>query len=58
MINKAVTRLYQKPYIFENATTKPEPELVYPAIIIGSIMIACAKMIGITPAAFTLRGIY
>src|SRR5512135_2039662 len=58
MISMAVTRLYQKPYIFEKATTKPDPEFEYPAMIIGSIMIACAKMMGITPAAFTFRGIY
>ena len=58
IIRIPVTRLYKNPYMFVNATTSPEPVSEYPAMIIGSIIMACANIIGITPAAFTLRGIY
>ena len=51
-------KLCQKPPVFIRALMKP-PGLFEPSVnITGTIIIACAKMIGITPAAFTFRGRY
>ena len=60
MINSAKTKLYQKPVLSIKARIKElfSPELENPASDIGINIIACAKMIGITFAAFTFRGMY
>ena len=60
MIKIANTKLYQKPSLSMKARVKALAlsEAEKPASAIGINMIACAKMIGITFAAFTLRGIY
>ena len=60
MIMMANDRLYQSPVIFMKAPAKPFSlsEFEKPAIVIGTNISACAKIIGITPAAFTLSGMY
>ena len=60
MINTAKTKLYQKPELSMKAAQKLlwSPWLEKPTIEIGINMIAWAKIIGITLAAFTFKGIY
>ena len=62
MINTANKTLYQSPKISLKLTCIhwPTPESFKkdePPINAGTNMIACAKMIGITPDAFNFRGI-
>ena len=56
----AKTKLYQNPEKSENSCTKPlaAVDVEKPANVIGINIIACAKIIGITPAALILSGIY
>ena len=60
MINSAKTKLYQKPVLSIKARMNElfSPELENPASEMGMNIIACAKMMGITLAAFTFSGIY
>ena len=53
-------KLYQNPLMSANAVTKADmlSEDVKPARVMGRNMMACAKMIGITPAEFTFNGKY
>ena len=59
MINIAYTKLYQNPVLSVNACTNALDDVVEnPTIVIGMNINACAKMIGITPALFTFKGMY
>ena len=59
MMRIAKTRLYQNPLLSLKARTNaPLPSELKPAKAIGINMMACAKMIGITLAAFTFKGMY
>ena len=63
-IIKKYTKLYQNPFISlkvrANDAMNPSSfcEALKPARVMGINMSACAKMIGITLAAFTFRGMY
>ena len=56
----AKTRLYQMPVLSMKACTKPLARSPCAQLrsVIGSIMIVCAKMIGMTLAALTFSGMY
>ena len=56
----ALVKLYQNPTGLLNTAAKPDAAsaLAKPATVMGINIKACAKMIGITPAAFTFRGMY
>ena len=53
-------KLYQNPSKFDNAAFIPDilSESENPNKVTGINIIACAKIIGITPAALTLIGTY
>ena len=60
MIKSPNTKLYQNPEKSEKAATKlcTPSESDKPAKVIGINIIACANIIGITPAALTFNGKY